>query len=160
MTHNIQLINLVREYIALIDNIGRYSAHQLLKECARLLPLIYSYGITLPDVEPTDEGSEFNITSPMGEIVDLLGSYDVYSEVFDPVTDKDAIASSLSDDLADIYQDLKGPLLNYDEGHQSNAIWQWRFNICGHCGNHIVDALRPIHRLVNDHMGPDYISKN
>ena len=62
----------------------------------------------------------------------LLGSYDVYSEVFDPIVEEAAIKHTLSDDLSGIYTDLKRPLVKYDSGEESNqriAIWQWKFHL-------------------------------
>jgi hypothetical protein len=52
--------------------------------------------------------------------------------------------------------DLGNSLVTFDAGNQAQAIWQWKFDIAGHCGDHIVDALRSIHRAVSDHMSPDY----
>ena len=95
----------------------------------------------------------------MGKIMRVLGKYDSYFEVFDPAFDTDAIQTMLSDDLSDIYTNLKRPLIKYESGEEPNqriAIWEWKFNIQTHCGDHLVDALRPIHRLVYDHLDPEY----
>jgi hypothetical protein len=95
----------------------------------------------------------------MSAIGQLLGEYDQYAEVFDPVVDREFLLTHLSDDLADIFSDLAVPLRWWDRGNDSartQALWQWKFNITGHCGDHLVDALRPIHRLVFDHMNRDY----
>src|SRR6185503_18101300 len=101
-----------------------------------LLPQIYALSHQLPDVELADddsvEGYQGEIISPMGKINKLLGGYDLYTEVFDPVTDTDALKTTLSDDLSDIYTDLKRPLKKYDTGEEQNqriAIWEWKFNM-------------------------------
>jgi len=73
--------------------------------------------VDLPDDDPL-EGKENTIEPPMGKIMSALGKYDVYSEVFDPVYDKEAITSTISDDLSDIYTDLKRPLFKYDSGEK------------------------------------------
>ena len=113
----------------------------------------------LPDVEPTtdDLSSEGNVASPMTTLQPLFGRYDGYFEVYDPYVEDEPVMSSLADDLADIYLDLARPLGAFDTGNVADAVWSWRFNVRGHCGDHLVDALRAIHRLVNDHMPSDYV---
>jgi hypothetical protein len=54
---------------------------------------------------------------------------------------------------------LKGSLIKYESGkepRQRVAIWEWKFNLQEHCGDHLVDALRPIHRLIYYHLNPEY----
>jgi hypothetical protein len=84
----------------------------------------------------------------MAELAQMLGTRDVYSEVFDPRTKNAAIQTTLSDDLSDIFIDLKGALTEFDSGRVDNAVWSWRFTLAGHCGDHIVDAMRAIHRHI------------
>jgi hypothetical protein len=155
-------LSLVREYLALVENCEAMAPRDFLSQCGTLLPQIYAAGIQLPEPELSDEELEFGereFESPMGAIGALLGKYDVYAEVFDPVFDRESLLTHLSDDLADIYADLREPLEIFDRGgnnHLNEALWRWRFNIRGHCGDHLVDALRPIHRLVFDHLDPEY----
>jgi hypothetical protein len=150
-------LSLVREYVLLVDNADSISAYQLLSKCAMLLPKIYSLGLGLPDTEPkNDEIVTYERNSPIGVLGSKFGKYDIYWEVLDPVFKEEVGAGTLSEDLAEIYMELKGPLIAYEKGQEFDAIWQWKFNIKSHCGDHLVDALRTIHRLVNDHMDPDY----
>jgi hypothetical protein len=149
-------LSLVREYVGLIESADSISAYQLLHKCAIILPKIYSLGLELPDIEPkTDDIVTYEGNPPTG-IGSKLGKYDLYWEIFDPVFEKDVVAGTLSEDLTSIYMELKGPLIAYEKGEASDAIWWWKFNIKSHCGDHLVDALRTIHRLINDHMDPDY----
>ena len=158
-----QFVALVRQYLVLVDGLPGPAARDFLLECAILLPQIYSLGQQLPDVELPDEdpleAKTESVDCRMGEIMKLLGKYGTYSEVFDPVYDTDAITASLGDDLSGVYLDLKRPLIKYESGAEPNqriAIWEWKFNLQTHCGDHLVDALRPIHRLIWDHMDPEY----
>ena len=150
---------LARCYIALVDRVSTLTAHAFLTECARLLPLVYAAGISLPEVEPDDDSdsaSKARVASPMGPLAALLGDRGFYHEVFDPVFDEQAIGASIPDDLADIYTDLANPLRAFEDGDITEALWAWRFNMHGHCGDHHVDCLRPIHRLFHDHMPHDW----
>lgn len=157
-----KFVTLTRDYVALVDACASGSLRDFLVACARLLPQIYAVGIELPDPELPEDDFELppdELKSPMSAIGELLGKYDEYAEVFDPVIDREFLLTHLSDDLADIYSDLLVPLRWWDRGGgaaRTQAVWQWKFNITGHCGDHLVDALRPIHRLVYDHLNPDY----
>lgn len=144
----------IKEYVDLVEKSPQFSVQDFLIKCAKLLPQIYSLGQELPEVELPDEESDEivieEVVSPRERLGKLLGKYDYYTEVFDPVFDQDTVKASLSDDLADIYLDLKRPLIKYEirnDDFKNIAIWEWKFNIQGHCGDHLVDALRPIHRL-------------
>ncbi len=153
-------VNNVIEFINLIEGIEKLSAYELLFQSAIILPNVYSLGMMLPDVDPsTDESERYRGTSMMDPILEKIGNYDSYLEIVDPVYENEIVVGSLSDDLADIYADLKGPMISYESGREFDAIWQWKFNIKTHCGDHLVDSLRVIHRLVNDHMDPGYKNK-
>jgi hypothetical protein len=150
-------LSLIREYVCLIESTDSFSAHQLLSKCAVLLPQIYSLGCQLPDIEPeSDEIVTYEVSSPKGVLSSKFGKYDMYWEVLDPLFKNEVGAGTLSEDLAEIYMELKGPLIAYEKGQESDAIWEWKFKIKSHCGDHLVDAMRIIHSLVNDHMDPDY----
>ncbi|MFC1853929.1 DUF5063 domain-containing protein [candidate division CSSED10-310 bacterium] len=150
-------VSTVREYIALIEGASDLRAYDILAQSAILLPKIYAAGMTIQESEPeTEEPRTYDGPSVMGTLLDKFGKYDEYFEIFDPTEDKDRVVRSLADDFADIYTNLKGPLDAYDQNQCSDALWQWRFNLRTHCGDHLVDALRALHRLVNDHMDSDY----
>jgi hypothetical protein len=152
-------VGLVREYLAAVDDAVNLGPHAFLSTCARVLPRIYAHGLELPDTEPADVEFDADVASPMSRLTGLLGQYNVYAEVFDPCIDKEFLTKTISDDLADIYLDLKRPLLAFEAGKTANAVWQWKFNLQTHCGEHLVDVLRPIHRLINDHMPSDYTAR-
>ncbi|MFO0553764.1 MAG: DUF5063 domain-containing protein [Polyangiaceae bacterium] len=155
-----QFASLVRQYASCIDGADDLTPHALLSRCARLLPLIYNAGLDLPQVDSVDPDDTSPIdgapTIPMSRLATKLGRCDFYYEVFDPVFDTEAIGASLVDDLAEIYLDLVRPLMAFDLGHELDAHWSSWFAIRGHCGDHLVDALRVIHRLVNGHLPTDY----
>jgi hypothetical protein len=148
-----EFVLLAREYVALLDGARAMQPHELLLACGKLLPRIYSAGLALPSVEPDDTTVQTSVPSP---ILPSLGRFDFYSEIYDPYVDEPPVMASLADDLSDIYTDLAAPLREFEAGRVANAIWSWRFNITGHCGDHLVDALRAIHRAVNHQMPPDY----
>jgi len=72
--------------------------------------------------------------------------FDLYSEVFDPCVDESPVCGALSDDVLDIYADLRRGLVTYDEGRLGSAVWEWEFHFDHHWGQHAVDALRALRR--------------
>lgn len=156
-----RFVTLVREYVALIEDASAMRPYELLTECSSLLTEIYLLGSRLPKVDPSyDEDAERpKPDNQMGRLMSTLGKYHFYHLVYDPIYDEEAGGSSLADDLSDIHFDLKRSLIQYDAGDHDNALWEWRFDMRHHAGEHIVAALRPIHFLIYDHMDRDYINE-
>jgi Domain of unknown function (DUF5063) len=74
---------------------------------------------------------------------------DIYWEVSDPYEASEPVCGSLTDDLLDVYADVRRGLDLWDGSHQQAAIWEWRFHFDIHWGDHAVDALRALHRACN-----------
>ncbi len=152
----------------LAEGVKQFSAHEFLSQCAIVLPQLYAAGHRLPDVEPGEEDPVEDESSKSkrleqealirDQLASLLGEYDLYSEVFDPVSQKEAVVGRLSNDLSEVYSDLREPLLWYEQGNSIDAVWDWKLGLQTHYGRHIVDALRVIHQLITDHMPPDWQS--
>jgi hypothetical protein len=79
-----------------------------------------------------------------------LGNWDLYSHVFDPTRDQEAIKGSLADDIADIYRDLKKGLVCHhsDCKPPDDILCEWRLLFYSHWGDHATSALRTIHFLL------------
>jgi hypothetical protein len=128
------------QYCSLIENWNKKN-NELKNLIASLLDL-YSTALYLPEIEPTDaEVSDFNISIPKID----FGQYNHYWEVFNPYDLDEPLEGSLSDDIMDIYQDIKRGLLLFEKNKYIEAIWQWKFNFEIHWGNHAVDAIRALH---------------
>lgn len=151
-------ITILEEYFLLIENCQQYSKYVFLNECGRLLPLIYSKTLSLPALEVTTSEiqiDESKIHRPIEDIINLLGNNDIYYEIFDPLVDEQNVTGSIADDLADIYRDLKLGYLKYSIGTEEgvqDAIWEWKFSLQTHFGDHLVDVMRPIQRLIMSHL--------
>jgi hypothetical protein len=111
----------------------------------RHLLALYTAALSLPSVEPTDAAEPAR--SPEAPS-DWRGfeKHETYWEVFDPYELADPVAGSLSDDLLDVYRDVRRGLALWEARQHANAIWEWRFFFESHWGDHAVDALRALHR--------------
>jgi hypothetical protein len=74
-------------------------------------------------------------------------------EVFDPYAEppEAVVLGSLADDVGDIYLDLADGLELWAAGNLAAAVWEWRFGLESHWGQHLTGALRAIHALALKH---------
>ncbi len=77
-----------------------------------------------------------------------LEPIDAYAEVFDPYADDPPVPYRLSDDLADLANDLVRGLLHYDAGRGREALWWWQFTYLNSWGGSAGAALRALQSVV------------
>jgi hypothetical protein len=156
-----EFIKAVREYCTLIENNAEIPNNEFVYGCLTSLSSLYNLAIQLPDFESaTDDLFEVELKSRMGELIKKFNGKDFYGNVPDPYGNCEkygnieASYGSLSDDLSDIYNDIKSSLIQYDtegDNNKIDALWQWKFDFTTHYGIHIVNALTALHRLHIDY---------
>ena len=112
----------------------------------KLLMTLYISALNLPETEP----KAIESSSDISEAVSIRFSEQVsatYWEVFDPYVDEDPVCGDLIDDLSDIAAGLRDGMREYETGRIGNAIFEWKFGLNNHWGQHIVDALRALHAV-------------
>lgn len=133
-----------RRYCSFVETMGSLTPEDRPVEAVRLLSDLIGSAVDLPrNVDVTDAEVERG-AAPRIE----LGDLDFYYEVFDPFIRDELVIGSLSDDLADIYVDLREGIDLLEQGHLGGALWAWRLLYETHWGDHAVDALRALHRMV------------
>jgi hypothetical protein len=160
-------------YCSLVDTAASLDRAELLLQLYRILPILITEAINLPDVDPfgPDEAEDPNdnftdkrVRASLStdewnklyeSLKEQLGDADLYWEVFDPTERDEAIEGSLADDVADIYRDLKEGVTLAEKGAASpdQLIWDWRFGFYSHWGRHATAALKTIHCLLDDKLG-------
>jgi hypothetical protein len=58
----------------------------------------------------------------------------------------------ITDDIGDIYRDLRRGLYQADSGRPDEAVWEWRFSFETHWGSHVTNAIRVMQRMEHDFM--------
>lgn len=160
-------VRLVRRYVLLIETMDKYSAYDFLRSCAVLLPGIYSTGLFLPEARSKtrqgwgkiDKDYAKKHSALMNKINEKIGPLSGYYVVFDPHEKDEPVYSSIGDDLTDIYSDLARPLADFERRSprwKEAAIWDWRFTLQCHAGDHIVSVMRPIHRIIQYRWHSDF----
>jgi len=76
-----------------------------------------------------------------------------YGEVFNPLTvpPEEPVVGDLSDDLADIYFELRAGLDLYENKQPQEALWTWKFGLEIHWGEHATSAIRVLHCWLTKH---------
>ena len=151
--------NNANEFCKYMDHAGEINGDEMLRIMQRILPLLYLKASLLPGLEPYfEDGNEKFVTEEVwfrihNILIEKFGTANDYLEVFDEkVNETDGpIVSSLAENMADIYQDLKDFLLLYQTGTQevmNDAVWECRMNFENYWGQKLTNSLRAIHRFI------------
>lgn len=124
----------------------------------KMLPLLYVKALLLPEVEPVEE--EFPATFVREEdyarvankVSEVMGEEDVYLDVFveDMKYSDTPVSTTISENIADIYQDIRDFVSVYQLGlteQMNDALYQCKENFRLYWGQKLVNVLRPLHAL-------------
>lgn len=146
------------EYCAFIEQTQQQSKATFVDRMTKLLPLLYMRTLLLPEVEeaadffPEYAITEFMYDSVKSHVSSVLGEDDAYLETVHPDMQYSdtPIASFISEQLADIYQDLGNFVALYRQGEEEimeGALAQCKQNFDDVWGQCLVNALRALHML-------------
>ena len=158
--HVVEFVAVANEYCKYAEHASELKGEELLKILLRLLPLLYRKASFLPELTPEfeDSNQKFVTESDWLKVHDAFrkrfGTANDYLEVFDEkINDLDGpVVSSLAEDMAHIYQDMKDFLLLYQTGTKevmNDAVWECRNNFENYWGQKLVNALRAIHKFIS-----------
>ena len=155
----VEFVAVANEFCKYVEHASELKGDELLKILQRILPLMYLKSSFLPQLEPFfEDGNEKFVTeADWTAISDTLkekfGTADDYVEVFDDKIKETEgpVVSSISENMADIYQDMKDFLLLYQTGTaevMNDAIWECRMNFENFWGQKLVNSMRAIHKFL------------
>jgi hypothetical protein len=83
--------------------------------------------------------------------------YNRYNEIYDNYNfdNIDPVQGSLSDDLADIYRDIKPGLRNWNLSSaklRRDIVFSWKLDFEIHWGEHLTSVLRALYCLLYNHL--------
>jgi Domain of unknown function (DUF5063) len=143
-------VNQARQFCDFIEKAGKLSLSARLSSARQRLLDVYRAAAALPHVEPP-EGVEAGASPPRPANWVEFEKFELYSKVFDPYVRETPVTGALSDDLLDVYGDLRRGLDLWDQDvPKSAAIWEWRCHFDTHWGDHAIDALRALHRACRE----------
>ncbi|MCK5028216.1 MAG: DUF5063 domain-containing protein [Bacteroidales bacterium] len=153
-----EFVTVVGEYCVFVENTLRFSKKSFLDKARRLLPLIYLKASLIPKFDSVFEAeNEKFVTEEEWDIIkdsvkQKLGFHDEYREVYDPLTHEqlEQSSASISDNLADIYQDLKNFVSLFSAGTEdvmNDTLWECQLNFEEFWGQKLLNALKAIHAI-------------
>ena len=155
----IEFVTVANEYCSFIEAAGQLKRLDFIIKIQKLLPLLYLKASLIPEMESVlNEGNEKFVTEQeydfiKDQVQTHMGELDDYSEQWYPkiAGNTEPVITSISENLADIYQDLKDLVSLYSMGTteiMNDAVWECKMNYENYWGQILVNALRVIHRIV------------
>lgn len=156
--NTVEFVTVAAEFCAYLERANEYSRKEFTSTMLKLLPLLYLKAQMLPYEERLNEDSlEDFVTEDSYEVLrmtlfDILAEQDTYLDVFvsDMKYSDTPITKSISEDLADIYQDLKNFICLFRLGINEtmhDAITECNIHFRQYWGQILVNTLRALHDI-------------
>jgi len=155
---SVEFITVAVQYCRFVESFEDISTEELTDKFTKLLPLLYLKISLVPPTEMVDEDRvEVSVTEEdynfvISKLQQMFGKEDTYLEVFlqDMKYSETPIAESISENLTDIYQDLKNCVTIYERGiteNMNDALYVCVENFKTYWGQKLVNVLRALHSL-------------
>lgn len=155
-----ELVTVAVEYCAFLEQTEGKTRMSFVDTLMKLLPLLYLKAALLPKYEILDDEyfaedyvTEENYNIVRANINILMGEKDDYLDVFmeDMKYSETPILSTISENLADIYQELKNFVMAYknatNEGLMMNALAEVKDEFQFSWGQKLVNVQRALHEV-------------
>jgi hypothetical protein len=160
----IEMITVAHEYCLFFEEADQYTKDVILSYFQKIAPLLYLKGAMLPaEVEPEPEYMERFVTEEQWEelfkiLREKLGENDTYY-IHDH--NYDTQEASLSDNMADIYQDMKDFVMLYQKAPMQSkacAVAELQKLFENHWGLRIIKSLGAVHSILySSSISPDLL---
>ena len=167
----LEFVTVAVQYCVYLEDLEGRDRREFVDTLSKLLPLLYLKGSLLPQYETfsddviSDYVTEDNYDIIRNNIAFIMADKDDYLDVFvaDMKYSDEPILVTISENLADIYQDIKNFAYIYKQGVEEemmSALEQCNQNFKIDWGQKLVNVLRAIHEVkysLNDIDDEDYI---
>lgn len=156
--NTVEFVTVAAEYCAYIERANKLTRKEFTNTLLKLLPLLYIKAQMMPKAEKTGEDElETFLTEDSYEVIrltlsDLLAQYDTYLDVFvaEMKYSDTPVTKNISEDLADIYQDVKNFVIQFQTGINEtmhDAIVECNEHFRLYWGQTLVNTLRALHEI-------------
>lgn len=154
----IEFVTVAVQYCAYLEQAEGKSRNEFVDTILKVLPLLYLKGALLPQYEQLSDDSfydyvtEENYDIIRNNIAFILGEKDDYLDVFmeDMKYSDTPILTTISENLADIYQDLKNFASAFKDGNEDsmmNALVVCKENFKNYWGQKLTNVMRALHEV-------------
>ena len=157
--NTLEFVAVTLEFCTLMETAHSHTSIAFTDKALKILPLLYLKATLLPDPderEEEDEPEQF-ITEETYEVIrthvaDLLGADDMYLETFHPDMpySDTPIAATISENLADVYQDLGNFAALFRQENEEvmeQALYICKENFRLYWGQKALNALKALHDI-------------
>ena len=156
--NSIEFVTVAAEYCGFIERAQGAERNAFVDTALKILPLLYLKASLIPECEMIgEEDLEVFVTEEDYEcvqyaIAQILGPQDDYLEVFHPdmAYSDTPIKKNISEDLADIYQDLKDFIGVFQLGMNTtmnDSLFVCKEHAAEHRGKRPVYTMHPHHKV-------------
>ncbi len=156
--NTVEFVTVAAEYCAYMERCNEHSRKEFVNTLLKLLPLLYLKAQMLPEAERIgEEELEDFVTEDSYEVLrmtvyDLLADKDSYLDVFvaEMKYSDTPVTKSISEDLADIYQDIKNFVCLFKLGINEtmhDAIVECNAHFSQYWGQTLVNTMRALHEI-------------
>lgn len=155
---SIEFVTVAVQYCAFLEDFAETTESELTDKLTKILPLLYLKATLVPETDTVNDDapeisvmeSDYNYIS--SKLYNIFLNNDTYLEVFlqDMKYSETPISASISEDLADIYQDLKNFVTVFERGiteNMNDALYLCAENFKAYWGQKLVNVLRALHSL-------------
>jgi len=152
----IDMFTVANEFCIFTEKAEKYNPEEVIQYYAKICPLLYLKGAILPVVEADEDyfGERFVNEDQWENIYNSLLSVFPGKDEFFTLSYENAdtipLKASISEHLADVYQDLKDFVLLYQKNHnyaKQNAVYECRTLFISHWGARIASLLPALHAI-------------
>ena len=152
----IEFLAVAKEYCQFLAGVQQFTSEQFIDKLQKFIPLLYLKGAMLPslddseiDGECEDFVTEDEYNALFLAVKSKIGEYDDYLEIIDNDGYHDEpVVQSISEKIADIYQDMKNFVESYRSGVESvmfESLWKLNNDFELFWGKNCAELLRVIH---------------
>ena len=160
--NSIEFVTVAAEYCAFIERARGSVKKAFVDTALKILPLLYLKASLIPECDMMGEDDlEVFVTEEDYEMVrytiaDILGAQDDYLEVFlpDMAYSDTPIKKCISEDLADIYQDLKDFICVFQLGMNmtmNDSLCVCKEHFASFWGQRLTNTMRALHDVKYNH---------
>ena len=160
--NSIEFVTVAAEYCSFIERAREMEISSFVDTALKILPLLYLKASLIPECELIgDDDLEVFVTEEDYELVRMsvahvLGAQDDYLEVFlpDMAYSDTPLKKCISEDLADIYQDLKDFICVFQLGlnvTMNDSLCVCKEHFAEFWGQRLVNTMRALHDVKYNH---------
>lgn len=160
--NSIEFVTVAAEYCNFLERTREMDCRSFVDTALKILPLLYLKASLIPECEQMGEDElEIFVTEEDYELIrmsiaHILGAKDDYLEVFlpDMAYSDTPIKKCISEDLADIYQDLKDFICVFQSGlnvTMNDSLCVCKEHFAEFWGQRLVNTMRALHDVKYNH---------